>query len=46
MPEGDTIAYAARRIRPVLEGQVPEEIRTPTRATGWTIGPSAWPAAP
>jgi endonuclease-8 len=29
MPEGDTIAYAARRMRPVLEGQVPEEIRTP-----------------
>lgn len=29
MPEGDTIAYAAKRIRPVLEGCVPEEIRTP-----------------
>ena len=29
MPEGDTIAYAAKRIRPVLEGQVPDEIRTP-----------------
>jgi endonuclease-8 len=29
MPEGDTIAYAARRIRPVLEGKVPDEIRTP-----------------
>jgi endonuclease-8 len=29
MPEGDTIAYAARRIRPVLEGRVPEVIRTP-----------------
>ena len=29
MPEGDTIAYAARRIRPVLEGRVPEEIATP-----------------
>ena len=29
MPEGDTIAYAAQRIRPVLEGHVPEEIRTP-----------------
>ena len=27
MPEGDTIAYAANRIRPVLEGRVPEEIR-------------------
>ena len=29
MPEGDTIAYAANRIRPVLEGRVPDEIRTP-----------------
>lgn len=29
MPEGDTIAYAAQRIRPVLEGHVPEQIRTP-----------------
>jgi endonuclease-8 len=29
MPEGDTIAYAAKRIRPVLEGHVPDEIRTP-----------------
>ncbi|MBV8220859.1 MAG: Fpg/Nei family DNA glycosylase [Solirubrobacterales bacterium] len=29
MPEGDTIAYAAVRIRPVLEGRVPDEIVTP-----------------
>ena len=29
MPEGDTIAYAAKRMRPVLEGHVPDEIRTP-----------------
>lgn len=29
MPEGDTIHYAANRIRPVLEGVVPDEIRTP-----------------
>jgi len=29
LPEGDTIAYAAARIRPVLEGQVPDEILTP-----------------
>jgi endonuclease-8 len=29
MPEGDTIAYAANRIRPVLEGRVPDEIETP-----------------
>jgi endonuclease-8 len=31
MPEGDTIRYAANRIRPVLEGRVPEEIVTPQR---------------
>ena len=29
MPEGDTIHYAANRIRPVLAGHVPEELRTP-----------------
>jgi endonuclease VIII len=29
MPEGDTIAYAAHRMRPVLEGHVPDAIRTP-----------------
>ena len=29
MPEGDTIHYAAKRIRPVLEGEVPDEIATP-----------------
>jgi endonuclease-8 len=29
MPEGDTIRYAANRIRPVLEGCVPDEILTP-----------------
>jgi endonuclease-8 len=29
MPEGDTIAWAANRIRPVLEGHIPDEIRTP-----------------
>jgi endonuclease-8 len=29
MPEGDTIRHAANRIRPVLEGRVPDEIRTP-----------------
>ncbi len=29
MPEGDTIAYAASRIRPVLQGRVPDEILTP-----------------
>jgi endonuclease-8 len=29
VPEGDTIHYAAHRIRPVLEGHVPDEITTP-----------------
>lgn len=29
MPEGDTIHHAARRLRAVLEGRVPEEVRTP-----------------
>ncbi len=29
MPEGDTVHYAARRIRAVLEGRVPDEIATP-----------------
>jgi endonuclease-8 len=29
MPEGDTIHYLASRIRPVLEGHVPDEIATP-----------------
>jgi endonuclease-8 len=29
MPEGDTIASAARRMRPVLQGHVPDAIRTP-----------------
>ena len=38
MPEGDTIHFAARRIRPILEGEVPDEIRTPHprfRADRW-----------
>jgi endonuclease-8 len=29
VPEGDTIHYAARRIRPVIAGHVPDELRTP-----------------
>ncbi len=29
MPEGDTIHYAANRMRPLLEGRVPDEILTP-----------------
>jgi len=31
MPEGDTIRYAANRMRPVLEGRVPDEIVAPQR---------------
>jgi endonuclease-8 len=31
MPEGDTIAWAANRIRPVLAGRVPDQILTPQR---------------
>jgi endonuclease VIII len=29
LPEGDTIAWAAQRIAPVLSGRLPDEIRTP-----------------
>lgn len=29
MPEGDTIHYAANKIRPVLQGHVPDSIETP-----------------
>ena len=29
MPEGDTIHHAANRIRPVLEGHVPDALETP-----------------
>src|SRR3954463_1214834 len=29
MPEGDTIHYHANKIRPVLEGEVPDAIATP-----------------
>lgn len=29
MPEGDTIAWTANRLRPVLEGRVPESIESP-----------------
>src|ERR687893_436015 len=51
MPEGDTIHYAARRMRPVLEGHVPDEILTPqprmtggwrVRETGRPVPRSAW----
>ena len=43
MPEGDTIAWAANRIRPVLEGASPTRSALPTRGTGSTAGPSDWP---
>ncbi|MDP9377467.1 MAG: DNA glycosylase [Actinomycetota bacterium] len=39
MPEGDTIHYAANRIRPVLEGHVPDEILTPHPR----FGKDRWP---
>jgi endonuclease VIII len=39
MPEGDTIHYAANRIRAVLEGNVPEEIFTPQPRHA----PDRWP---
>ena len=34
MPEGDTIHYAANRIRPVLSGRVPDRIVTPSARHG------------
>lgn len=39
MPEGDTIHHAANRIRPVLEGQVPDAIETPHPR----FGADRWP---
>jgi endonuclease VIII len=39
VPEGDTIHYAAGRIRPVLEGHVPDAIETPHAR----FGPDRWP---
>jgi endonuclease-8 len=33
MPEGDTIAWAAKRLRPVLEGRIPAEISSPRNPT-------------
>jgi endonuclease-8 len=39
MPEGDTIMHAAVRIRPVLAGRVPEDIRTPQPRHS----PDRWP---
>lgn len=40
MPEGDTIHYAARRMRPILVGGVPDEVRTPHPR----LAPARWPA--
>ena len=42
MPEGDTIHYAANRIRPVLLGVAPEEIRTPRAGRG-AVRREDWP---
>jgi hypothetical protein len=42
MPEGDTIAYAAKRMRPVLEGHVPDEVARHIPATAWIAGLSGW----
>ncbi|HXS44083.1 MAG TPA: DNA-formamidopyrimidine glycosylase family protein, partial [Solirubrobacteraceae bacterium] len=39
MPEGDTIHHAAHRIRPVLEGRVPDELQTPHPR----FGADRWP---
>jgi endonuclease-8 len=39
VPEGDTIHYAANRIRPVLEGVAPEAVRTPHPR----FGADRWP---
>jgi endonuclease-8 len=39
MPEGDTIHYAANRIRPVIGGRVPDDIATPHPR----FGRSRWP---
>ena len=47
MPEGDTIHYAANKIRPVLEGHVPDSIETPHPRFGRDRWPqNAWKAAP
>jgi endonuclease-8 len=42
MPEGDTIHYAASRIRPVLQGKVPDAISTPRGGRGG-VGRDRWP---
>jgi endonuclease VIII len=42
MPEGDTIHYAANRIRPVLAGRVPERILTPSARHRTGAGIATW----
>ncbi|MHB8657389.1 MAG: hypothetical protein ACYC91_05455 [Solirubrobacteraceae bacterium] len=42
MPE-DTVLWAATRMRPVLEGRVPDEIRLPGPLRG-SPGRERWPA--
>jgi endonuclease-8 len=42
MPEGDTIHYAANRIRPVLAGRVPDEITVPEGGRGGAAT-ARWP---
>ncbi len=47
MPEGDTILWAATRMRPVLEGHVPDAIDMPAGRAGGLRGPEGharWPA--
>jgi endonuclease-8 len=46
MPEGDTILWAATRMRPVLEGQVPDAVTMPSRPgrLRGSAGQNRWPA--
>ncbi len=39
MPEGDTVHYAAKRIRPIVQGHVPDELLTPHPR----FGMARWP---
>jgi len=46
VPEGDTILWAATRMRPVLEGRVPDAIDMPAGRAGGLRGPDghlSWP---
>jgi endonuclease-8 len=46
VPEGDTILWAATRMRPVLEGHVPDEVRMPAGRPGalrGSPGRDRWP---